>query len=94
MSIKDIQKLAIDLLAKLPFDPLKDVLKTLLNTVEEKTTENDQLQGENQKLRGQPTQRRKGEAADQTICRSARGRIEKAPQAAPQRGEIRKARQS
>ena len=60
MSLKDIQQLAIDLLAKLPFDPLKDVLKTLLNTVEEQTSENSQLKDENQKLRDE-INRLKGE---------------------------------
>ena len=51
MSFKDIQKLAIEGIAKLPFDTLKEAVKTLLNTIEEITQKMTALGDEVQQLK-------------------------------------------
>ena len=60
MFLKDIKSWAIDRLAKLPLEPLQEVLKSLLNAVEELTAKNNGLTEENQKLKDE-INRLKGE---------------------------------
>ncbi len=51
MSLKDIQKLAIEGIAKLPFDTLREAIKTFRNTIEEMTKKITDLSDENQQLK-------------------------------------------
>jgi len=66
VSLKDIQQLAIDVLAKLPFESLKDVLKNLLNVIEEQTSEVKTLKEENQRYKDE-INRLKGEKGKPVI---------------------------
>jgi len=70
MSLKEIQKFAIDFLATQPFDSLKEVLKTLLNTVEEQTSAIAELKDETQRLKDE-INRLKGEKGKPDIKSNA-----------------------
>ncbi len=66
MSLKDIQKLAIEGIAKLPFETLREAIKTFLNTIEELTKKITDLRDENQQLKDEVA-RLKGEKGKPAI---------------------------
>lgn len=60
MSFEEIKDKSLELLAKLPFSKLKEVLKSLLNYIEDLRVENEKSKAENQRLKDE-INRLKGE---------------------------------
>lgn len=60
MSFEEIKNKSLELLARLPFSKLKEVLKILLNYIEDLRGENEKSKDENQKLKDE-INRLKGE---------------------------------
>lgn len=60
MSFEEIKDRSLELLAKLPFSKLKEVLKSLLNYIEDLRVENEKAKDENQRLKDE-INRLKGE---------------------------------
>ncbi len=60
MSFEEIKYKSLELLAKLPFSRLKEVLKSLLNYIEDLRIDNEKSKDENQRLKDE-INRLKGE---------------------------------